>query len=51
MRLITQNGTFAEQVSVPIVPSDLFPCKVQKRWETFCNDPERSRTECYDISA
>jgi hypothetical protein len=35
MRLMNQNGTFAEQVSVPIVPSGLFLCKVQKRRETF----------------
>jgi hypothetical protein len=50
MCLINQDGTFAKQVSVPIVPTDLFPCKVQKRRETFCNEPERCGMECYEIS-
>jgi hypothetical protein len=50
MRPIKWNGTFAEQVSVPILPSGLFPCKAQKRQETFCNDPKRRGTECYGIS-
>jgi hypothetical protein len=50
MCLIGQNGTFAGQVSVPIVPSGLFPCKVQKRHGTVCNDPERCDTDCYGIS-
>ena len=49
MCLIKRNGTFAGQVSVPIVPSGLFPGKVRKRQETFCNDLERRETECYGI--
>jgi hypothetical protein len=50
MCLMNPNSTFAEQVSVPIVPPGLFPCKVQKRQETFWNDQKRRGTECYGIS-
>jgi hypothetical protein len=51
MRHIKENGTFAEQVSVPILPSSSFPCKVQKRRETICNDLKRCDTEGNGISA
>ena len=50
MRLMNQNGTFAEQVSVPIVPPGPFPGKVQKRQETLWNDQKRHGTEYYGIS-
>jgi hypothetical protein len=50
MRLINQNGAFAGQVSVPIVPPGVFPCKVQKRRETLWNDEKRHGTEYYVIS-